>query len=454
MNKLCSLIIRTKNEERWISSCLDAVFKQNYTNFEVILVDNRSADKTVQKAKKFPIEKVVDIDEYIPGRALNTGVEASKGSYIVCLSGHCIPTNNDWLGNLVKTLEEQPAAAGVYGRQEPMSFSSSSDKRDLILVFGLDKKIQVNDSFFHNANSIIRRELWEKSPFDDNLTNIEDRAWGQTMQALGYTLVYEPSASVYHYHGIHQNSDNTRCTNVVNIIESLDPTMLGGKIDIDSYNIVALIPIKGESQLIGKRVQMEFTIDHVKKSKYINSFIVSTDNEKTLESAKLLGASTPFLRPKELSEDHVSIEEVLQYSVLKMEEQGIYADLIILLEESYIFRDDNLIDSMIEQLLTNGLDSIIAAKGEVNSIWQEELQDKSYKRLDSGDVPRKFKEKTYIGVEGLCVVTRPTYIRTGIKLGLNVGLFHVNNSLSFIETRDVSGREAVQHLLSGNISLP
>ena len=104
---------------------------------------------------------------------------------------------------------------------------------------------------------------------------------------------------------------------------------------------------------------------------------------------------------------------------------------------------------MIEQLLTNGLDSIIAAKVEINSIWQEG-KDKGYQRLDSGDVPRKFKEKTYIGIEGLCVVTRPAYIRTGIKLGFNVGLFHVNNSLSFIETRDNRGRKAVQHLLLGD----
>ena len=37
-----------------------------------------------------------------------------------------------------------------------------------------------------------------------------------------------------------------------------------------------------------------------------------------MESAKLLGATTPFLRPKELSEDHVSLEEVLQYSVVSL----------------------------------------------------------------------------------------------------------------------------------------
>ena len=36
MNKLVSIIIRTKNEERWISSCLRSVFRQNYKNIEVI----------------------------------------------------------------------------------------------------------------------------------------------------------------------------------------------------------------------------------------------------------------------------------------------------------------------------------------------------------------------------------------------------------------------------------
>ena len=39
---LVSIIIRTKNEERWIHSCLKAVFKQEYKNFEVIIADNNS----------------------------------------------------------------------------------------------------------------------------------------------------------------------------------------------------------------------------------------------------------------------------------------------------------------------------------------------------------------------------------------------------------------------------
>ena len=51
-----SIIIRTKNEERWIDFCLKKVFEQKDINFEVIIIDNYSTDKTVDKAKKFPVK--------------------------------------------------------------------------------------------------------------------------------------------------------------------------------------------------------------------------------------------------------------------------------------------------------------------------------------------------------------------------------------------------------------
>ena len=49
--------------------------------------------------------------------------------------------------------------------------------------------------------------------------NIEDRIWGQTIIDNGFKILYEPSASVYHYHGIHQDSNQERLINIVNIIE-------------------------------------------------------------------------------------------------------------------------------------------------------------------------------------------------------------------------------------------
>ena len=110
---LVSIIIRTKNEERWISSCLKSVFRQVYRNFEIILVDNMSTDQTVSKAREYPLT-LVKIEKFTPGKAINDGIRASRGEYLVILSGHCVPANEHWLGNLVRNLED-PEIAGVYG---------------------------------------------------------------------------------------------------------------------------------------------------------------------------------------------------------------------------------------------------------------------------------------------------------------------------------------------------
>src|SRR3989338_8187347 len=98
-----------------------------------------------------------------------------------------------------------------------MHFTSDSDKRDLALIFGLDRKVQEKDSFFHNANSMIRKKMWLQVPFDETVSNIEDRVWANEILKKGFKIVYDPEASVYHYHGIHQNGDEERCKNVVRI---------------------------------------------------------------------------------------------------------------------------------------------------------------------------------------------------------------------------------------------
>ena len=113
-----SIIIRSKNEEKWIGLCLESIFSQSYEDFEVILVDNNSTDGTVKKAKNWPV-KLLKIDKFLPGDAINQGIRKSSGDIIICLSAHCIPTSKKWLSSLIKPLDDQ-SIAGVYGKQIPL----------------------------------------------------------------------------------------------------------------------------------------------------------------------------------------------------------------------------------------------------------------------------------------------------------------------------------------------
>tara|TARA_B100001123_G_C15272575_1_gene1010895 strand:- start:329 stop:1672 length:1344 start_codon:yes stop_codon:yes gene_type:complete len=432
--KKVSIIIRTKNEERWISSCLKSVFSQEYKNIEVIIVDNKSTDKTIQIAKTFPIKKVLKIKNYFPGDALNLGAKNSKGYYIVCLSAHCIPTDNKWLTYLVNAIDKNSKCAGAYGRQEPMTFSSASDKRDLLIVFGLDKKIQKKDSFFHNANSIIRKNIWKRFPFSKSVTNIEDRLWAQKVLEVKYHIAYEPKASVYHYHGIHQNDEIKRLINVVNIIKKNSTNYRVGKINPENLKIAAIIPIRGTSMLINGKPLIKHTIEAAKESKFISDVFVSTDNNNTANTAKKLGAQCPFIRPKTLSDPGVNLSLVEKFTLNKIEKRGTIFDLIVHLEETFPFRSKNLIDEMIKFMLQHGYDSVIAVKKEPGWIWKENSGG-LFKRMDSGDVPRKFKEKTFIGLKGVCSITYPEFIRKGNLLGKNIGFFETKNPLSSFEIK-------------------
>ena len=110
MNKI-SIIVRTKNEERWIGHCLKTIYEQNYPSFEVILVDNNSTDNTLEIAKRFPIKKILNIKEFFPGKAINLGIKASNGSLICCISANCVPKNNNWLTvlsqNIINNVQER-----------------------------------------------------------------------------------------------------------------------------------------------------------------------------------------------------------------------------------------------------------------------------------------------------------------------------------------------------------
>lgn len=438
-NKLCSIIVRTKNEERWIPHCLKAVFSQTYKNFEVIIVDNESTDNTLEKVSKWNINKVVDCKEYLPGKSLNLGIKEAKGDYLVFLSGHCIPRNEKWLSELIKNFNDEQVA-GVYGRQEPLAFTSNSDKRELAVIFGRDKKIQFKDSFFHNANSAIRMNLWREQPFDEKITNIEDRLWAENILKKGYKIIYEPESSVYHYHGIHQDGDETRLANHVRILKILSSGLEDNlHVDTENLNIIAIIPYRGNVIEKGQVALFNHTIEYALKSKLINKVIVSTDNNKTAQHSLKIGAETPFLRKKLLSEDFIDVETVLQYSLEKLEASGIYPDLIVYLEITYPFRDCHLIDNAIEQLISNGHDTVIACKKEYKSILKQ--VNGKYEIIDKvSTLPRKYGQPIYIELKGLCTVTYPEYIRQGSIHGMGIGLLEVPGELSSIEIR---GKEQV-----------
>ena len=358
--KSISIIIRTKNEEKWIGRCLSAIFLQKTNaNIEVILVDNNSSDNTVEVARRYPIDKVINISRFIPGKALNDGIRASKGEYLVCISAHCIPEKNNWLETLLSNFKNNTNVAGVYGRQLPMSFTDPVDKRDLMIVFGLDKRIQKKDVFFHNANSMIPRSIWEKFPFDESVSNIEDRVWGKEIIQAGYEIIYEPEAAVYHYHGLHQGNTKSRVKGVVSILEKLDTENMNGIPDSMApvnINIAAIIPVIGKISKNNHQYNLlKGVVSELKKSQFVNT-IYSITEEKSL--AKSIGVKW-LDRTSIKDADSISLNKLLMRSLKIIESNQNYPDSILYVNYDYKNRYNGIFDELIVDAQIKGWQYIL-----------------------------------------------------------------------------------------------
>ncbi len=129
---------------------------------------------------------------------------------------------------------------------------------------------------------------------------------------------------------------------------------------VNGKKIIALIPARGGSKgLPGKNIKflngkplIAWSIESALNSKYIDSCVVSTDNQEIKEVSQKAGAMVPFLRPCELATDTASSIDVALHALDFMQGQGQSYDYILLVEPTSPLRDTDDFDNMI-QLLVN-----------------------------------------------------------------------------------------------------
>lgn len=195
-----SIVIRCLNEEKHIGRLLAGIMNQTRAPDEIVLVDSGSTDTTLQIAAQFPV-RILSLpeEEFSFGRSLNFGLSGCVCDLVVIASAHVYPIYETWLEKLLTPFSDERVALS-YGRQQGDERTKFSEHQILRRWFPNESQWHQDHPFCNNANAAVRRDVWEKLPYNESLTGLEDLDWAKRALEAGFRLAYVADAAVVHVH--------------------------------------------------------------------------------------------------------------------------------------------------------------------------------------------------------------------------------------------------------------
>ena len=219
-----SVIIITKNQKSYLQKSLTVLLNQNFEDkYEIIVLDSGSTDGAREYVEKLPVCLIkINSEKFNYAQVFNLGAKEAQGEYLVRLSGDAIPMGENWLVEMIKPFSD-PKVGGTYGiytisgrkgygypdfwpaERFPKRLTRYSVKPALFGSFETRRKVYN----FAGACCAIRKNIWQKRPFNERLIGGEDAEYAWFLHLIGYDIVCNPKAKVLHEHKISKSRERS-----------------------------------------------------------------------------------------------------------------------------------------------------------------------------------------------------------------------------------------------------
>lgn len=162
---LVSVLVPTKNSQKYLNQCLKSIKNQSYKNIEIIVIDNFSQDKTLAIAQKYTPK----VYQKGPERTaqLNFGAQKAKGKYLYRLDSDFIVDKNHIKNMVAKCEREGFDGIATFNRSDPT-------KSFWAKVRNLERETYRNDNLILASRFLSKEAFEQVGGFDEELIAAED----------------------------------------------------------------------------------------------------------------------------------------------------------------------------------------------------------------------------------------------------------------------------------------
>ena len=187
-----SVIIPTLNEEKYLPRLLTTLTKQTYTDFEVIIVDGHSEDKTTAKAKKFSVLlknlRIITSNKRNLPYQRNLGAKNATGTFFVFFDADVL-LPPEFLEGIHYTIVSRKCSF-VTTWFVTDSKKSSDELLILFINLGIEVSKVIGKPLAHGPNTTISKQAFLKvGGYKENLKMSEDHDFTMRVSKAGYDLI-------------------------------------------------------------------------------------------------------------------------------------------------------------------------------------------------------------------------------------------------------------------------
>ncbi len=176
---MLSIIIPTLNEEKYLPLLLKEIKKQNFDDYEIIVADAGSIDKTVEIAKSFGCKVVPG---GLPAKGRNEGAKIAKGDIFLFMDADNIYLPENFLKNLLEEFEKRKLDVASFPIYPD---GNSFDKFAYKIYNWFVQSIQRFTAYATNS-ILVRKDIHHKiGGFDEEIKIAEDHFYVKTARKFG-----------------------------------------------------------------------------------------------------------------------------------------------------------------------------------------------------------------------------------------------------------------------------